>query len=430
VDVLERLREHVNIVGIYSHQETGEYLTYQRDIAVSHWAAKQGILWYEFRQFGVIRRLKTRNIWAASWKAQMSEPITPTPQKITSIDPTLVLESSDLFTHSLPSNTVYKNITDRPLRQTGGEALAHELLESFLATRGKFYSKHMSSPGTADVSCSRLSPYITYGCISLKQVYQRVQYERQHVDAIHGSQAKQWARSLKSFEKRLYWHCHFMQKLEDQPSIEWAAMHPMYEGVRDTDAAAIERFNSFKRAETGVPIIDSCLRYLFAGGWINFRMRAMLMSFATYQLWIPWQWAGQFLAREFIDFESGIHYYQSQMQSGETGINPLRIYSPLKQSKDQDPDGAFIKRWCPELETLPLPYLHAPETLPPLLAIDSGFVLGEHYPAPIINLKERYDAAKDRLYTLRKDPEHQRHCETILRKHVARAPIARLVSDV
>ena len=81
------------------------------------------------------------------------------------------------------------------------------------------------------------------------------------------------------------------------------------------------------------------MRQLRATGWLNFRMRAMLVSFAAYHLWLHWREPGLFLARQFLDFEPGIHWSQMQMQSGTTGINTLRIYSPSKQARDQDPQG-------------------------------------------------------------------------------------------
>ncbi len=92
-------------------------------------------------------------------------------------------------------------------------------------------------------------------------------------------------------------------------------------------------------ARPGYPFLDACMRSLRATGWLNFRMRAMVMSFASYNLWLPWRATGLHLARMFTDYEPGIHWSQVQMQSGTTGINTIRIYNVVKQGYDQDPRG-------------------------------------------------------------------------------------------
>ena len=102
------------------------------------------------------------------------------------------------------------------------------------------------------------------------------------------------------------------------------------------------------------------MRSLNFNGWINFRMRAMLMSFASYNLWLPWQDSGTELAKKFIDYEPGIHWNQCQMQSGTTSINTNRIYNPIKQGKDHDPEGNFIKKWVPELKNIDDSFIHEP----------------------------------------------------------------------
>ena len=140
-------------------------------------------------------------------------------------------------------------------------------------------------------------------------------------------------RGVSSFESRLHWHCHFIQKLEDQPAIEFSDFHPFIRGIRALD---VERLTAWSEGRTGVPFVDACMRALQAHGWINFRMRAMLMSFASYNLWLPWRDSGLHLARQFVDYEPGIHWSQCQMQSGSTSINTIRIYNPIKQGMDHD----------------------------------------------------------------------------------------------
>jgi deoxyribodipyrimidine photo-lyase len=89
-------------------------------------------------------------------------------------------------------------------------------------------------------------------------------------------------------------------------------------------------------------------------------MRAMLVSFASYHLWLDWRRTAPFLAQLFTDYEPGIHYCQFQMQSGVTSINAVRMYNPIKQSLDHDPQGKFIRRYVPELKNVPDSFIHEP----------------------------------------------------------------------
>ena len=194
-----------------------------------------------------------------------------------------------------------------------------------------------------------------------------------------------WRQSLKSFNSRLHWHCHFIQKLEDEPQIEFKNLHSGYDGVRKVGENG-DALKAWAAGETGLPFVDACMRYLRENGWLNFRMRAMLMAVASYHLWLHWREPGLELARLFTDYEPGIHWSQVQMQSGTTGINTIRIYNPVKQGKEQDPTGVFIRKWVPELSVIPDVFLHEPWK-----AENSAHVLGSAYPYPIVDY---LDAAK------------------------------------
>ena len=164
------------------------------------------------------------------------------------------------------------------------------------------------------------------------------------------------------------------------------------------------------------------MKMLAETGWINFRMRALLVSFSSYQLWNHWREPAQHLAREFLDYEPGIHYPQIQMQSGVTGINTLRIYNPVKQAQDQDPDGEFVKRWLPALQNVPKEFIHEPWTMPPELQQETGVIIGQTYPEPVVDHLATARYARETLWALRREPDAREEARRVFDKHGSRNP--------
>jgi deoxyribodipyrimidine photo-lyase len=159
------------------------------------------------------------------------------------------------------------------------------------------------------------------------------------------------------------------------------------------------------------------MRCLIATGYLNFRMRAMLVSFLTHHLDHPWQAGVEHLARCFLDFEPGIHYSQFQMQAGVTGINTIRIYNPVKQGLERDPEGEFIAQWVPELRDVTVRYRHAPWTMPPLERAwqENDF----DYVDPIVNVEAAAGKARERLWSRKKSAQVRKEAQRILSVHVA-----------
>ena len=406
---------HGGIAHLWSHEETGNALTHARDRRVGAWCRQHGVPWTEIPQHGVFRPHPDREGWAARWTARMSGPVTPAPAELSTVP---ALDAGRLRTPAdlgLPASV-------RDLAQPGGESPARRLLESFLETRGVDYRRAMSAPGTAWNACSRLSPYLTFGCLSVRETFQAVRARQHEVDELDTAGVpldRRWRRSLASFQSRLRWHCHFIQKLEDEPALERRNFSRAYDGLRENDFDP-GRFAAWRDGRTGYPLVDACMRALHRSGWINFRMRAMLASFAAYHLWLHWQPTAVYLARLFLDYEPGIHYPQCQMQSGVTGINSIRIYSPAKQALDQDADGSFIRRFVPELAQVPAAFLAEPHLMPTEMQGKHGCRIGRDYPAPVVDHAEVYAKARERLGAIRRTDLARREAQRVYARHGSR----------
>lgn len=403
VSIFRRLHGEHGIAAVWSHQETGNAWTYARDRAVAGWAREAGVAWQELPPFGVIRRLRSRDGWAQRWDRAMAAPTAAVPVALPPLEglwPSRIPGAAELGLAHDPC----------PHRQRGGRRAGLAALASFLTARGRNYRFEMSSPLTAFRSCSRLSPHLAWGTISMREVAQASHARMQELTG-DDADSRAWRASLISFMGRQHWHCHFMQKLEDEPRLEFENLHPAYDGLR-RDMPDPNRLAAWSRGETGFPFVDACMRALNQHGWINFRMRAMLMSFASYHLWLPWRESGLQLARSFVDYEPGIHWPQVQMQSGTTGINTIRIYNPVKQGQDQDPGGRFVRAHVPELAAVPGAFIHEPWRWEGASSL--------RYPVPIVDNAAAARAAREALYGLRKAAGHASPARDIATRHGSR----------
>jgi deoxyribodipyrimidine photo-lyase len=283
VTMLEELRRETGYRLIVAHEETGTGVTYARDRRVRRWARESGVEFVELPQTGVVRRLRSRNGWNRLWENRMQAVCAPLAHRTASRAGASIVR---LTTAGILGCRELGQPADTKDRQGGGEAAARAVLDDFLGRRGRSYCGGISSPLSAPTSCSRLSPFLAWGAISMRTVWQASEVRRREVNAAlaaaagprERSEMRAWQRSLNAVQSRLHWHCHFMQKLEDEPAIEFHNMLRAADGLRENEVSA-DRLAAWQAGRTGYPLVDACMRSLLATGWLTFRMRAMVVSF-------------------------------------------------------------------------------------------------------------------------------------------------------
>jgi deoxyribodipyrimidine photo-lyase len=402
LEVFEHLHTTFNMQAIFSYQESGVLWTFERDKAVKKFTQKHGIEWREFQRDGILRGIKNRSNWEKKWAHATFSPL---------ITNTFSKQKTCVWSHPfhVPLELL-EQLEKYPTElQPAGETFAWKYLRSFMQERGFTYSKHISKPALSRKSCGRISPYLAWGNLSNRQAFQ---FSKAHPNY------QKHKRAFTNFQTRLIWRDHFIQKFEVECRYETSCINLGYEALSHPKNEGF--IEAWKQGKTGYPLVDACMRCVVETGWINFRMRAMVVSFLCHHLFQDWREGAYFLAQHFLDYEPGIHYPQFQMQAGTTGINMVRIYNPIKQSYDQDATGDFIRKWVPELRQISNEFIHEPWKMTLLEQEMENFILGRDYPLPLVELAASGKFAREQIWGHRKELDVQLENKRILAIHTKR----------
>jgi len=396
-DVLENIHRRCEITQIWTHRETTQNSQHQRDDDVRAWCKTHSVELVETGQNGIACGAEVPHLFPEYFSDCVN---------LTLKDPTgadLSKRFAPLPFASNPANEIpLAKGTDKPYRQKGGRKAAQKILDGFFNVRNiSRYPSQLSSPNTAWDGCSRISTYLAYGIVSDREVFQAV--DRVVSDG-HKNQTDTESQRLQDrarfFLDRLQWRRQYIQIFEAHPELETQCMLPQFNGVREAEFDEA-LFTAWSSGHTGVPYIDAAMRCLNDSGWINMRLRATVVSFATMNLWLPTHRVARFLANEFLDYEPGIHHVIHQIVSGTSDFDPLMVYDPMKQAADHDPHSHFIRRWVPELADLEAAGVHDLSRTKGHISPRADELGLDSYPAPVVDHKATSKIAKRRIHAIK-----------------------------
>jgi deoxyribodipyrimidine photo-lyase len=271
---------------------------------------------------------------------------------------------------------------------TPGESGALTRLETFLDDALRNYSDDRNRPDRA--ATSKLSPHLHFGEISPATCWHSAISAADRISA-DGATAD---RGLDTFQRELVWREFASHLLVHWPTLPEQPFKPEYANF--PYAGDPDGLRAWQRGLTGYPIVDAGMRELWHTGWMHNRVRMITASFLVKDLLIPWQAGEAWFWDTLVDADlaNNAASWQWVAGCGADAAPYFRIFNPSRQGTTFDPDGAYVRRWVPELSNLPAEHIHEPWTAPPLVLAAAGVSLGKNYPHQIV------DHAKARIRAL------------------------------
>jgi len=279
----------------------------------------------------------------------------------------------------------------------GGESAARKTWKEFLSKRIADYHVHRNYP--AIDGTSRMSPYLRFGCISIREMVEDVVNLKEKRQG-SSENVKGANESIDTYLNELIWREFYQAVLFNFPYIVDSNYRKKFNKIRWNNNRKL--FDNWKSGKTGFPLVDAGMRQLNSTGWMHNRVRMVVASFLTKDLLHDWKLGAHYFEEKLMDIDTASNIGGWQW-SASTGVDPkpMRIFNPRLQAEKYDPQGEYIKRWLPELQSVPTKYIHAPHEMPMILQKEIGCIVGKQYPPPMIDHSKAAALYKKMFYSMK-----------------------------
>ena len=301
-------------------------------------------------------------------------PPLPAPRKIKGVDPALLPRAHRVQLDDLALRPRIAWDTGMAETWPPGEAGAAARLDDFMANGLKGYAEGRDRPDLAHVS--RLSPHLRFGEISPRQIWHR----------LVGGKAAPASKDRAKFLAEIGWREFAYHLLFHNPDLATRNFAPRFDAFPWTQAPGALR--AWQKGRTGIPIVDAGMRELWHTGYMHNRVRMIVASFLVKHLLIDWRQGEAWFWDTLCDADVANNpaSWQWVAGSGADAAPYFRVFNPVLQALKFDPDGAYIRRWVPEIARLPLPHLFKPWDAPAAVLQAAGVRVGSTYPHPVVGL--------------------------------------------